>query len=257
MIAVALTGCFAWFVVSVYVVAFIQWMIGGEVDAVTGVLGVGVFLGMGFTMVKPPYPELQNLSVIGIYSSAVMFPVLRFSFRRRDKRGAEIEAIRKAYEGFVFRPDNPAAKIKLARHIYGLGLRGHAYVLAEHAIPNLPRQYFPDEHRMFAQWQAHPPSPREFQPLGCIECATPNPPGTVHCLSCGARYLLHRVEGRVLSKGLGRKLLGAWIVMMIALGGMPLASRLPGTTSVVVVVALMVAALGALVLAFRPTQGTA
>lgn len=257
MILAIVAGCFAWFVVSVYVVAFVQWIIGGDVDSVTGIIGIGVFLGMGFTMAKPPYPELQMLSIVGIYSSAVMFPILRWSFKRRDKKGADVEAVRKAYEGFVFRPDNAAAKIKLARHLWTLGLRGHAYVLAEHAIPDLPRQYFPDEHRMFAQWQAQPPSPREFEPLGCIECATPNPPGTVHCLSCGARFLLHRVEGRVLSKGLGRKLLSAWIVMMIAIGGMPLASRLPGTTSVIVVVALMVAALGALVLAFRPSQGTA
>lgn len=257
MIFAALAGCFAWFVVSIYVVAFVQWMIVGEIDVITGILGVGIFMGMGITMMSPPYPELRILSTFGIYSSAVMFPILRWSFKRRDKKALEVEAVRQAYEGFIFRPDNASAKIKLAKHLWGFGLRGHAYVLAEHAMPDLPRQYFPDEHRMFAQWQAHPPSPREFEPLNCIECATPNPPGTVHCLGCGARYLLHRVQGRVLSKGLGRKLLGAWIVMMIAIGGMPLASRLPGTKAVVAVVALMVAAVGALVLAFRPSQGTA
>ncbi|MGV3615880.1 MAG: hypothetical protein ACO1SV_11145 [Fimbriimonas sp.] len=252
-----LIGCLLWLVVCGYVLCFVQWMIGGEIDAITGILGIGVFMGLGMMAMAPPFPELRMLSVVGICGSTVMLPFLRYAFHRRDKRAVEVDAIRAAYEGFVFRPNNPSAKIKMARHLWNLGIRGHAYALAEDAMPQLPRQYFPDEHRMVALWRAHPPAASEFQPIRCVECGVPNAPGIVHCERCGGRFLLAQAQGRVLSKGLGRKLLAAWIVMMIALGGMPLASRLPGTTAVLVVVALMVAAVGALVLAFRPTQETA
>jgi ribosomal protein L40E len=250
-------ACLLWLVVCVYVICFVQWMIGGDIDVITGILGIGLFVGLGITLMAPPVPELWFLSLISLVGSAVMLPVLRVAFHRRDKRMVEVDGIRLAYEGFVMRPNNPAAMMRMARHLWNMGIRGHAYALAETALPNLPRQYYPDEHRMVAMWRAHPPKSAEFTPIHCVECGAPNPPGTIHCAGCGARYLLHRAQGRVLSSGLGRKLLGAWIVMMIALAGMPLATRLPGTKAAVAVVALMVAAVGALVLAFRPTKGTA
>lgn len=247
-------GCLLWIPVCVYCVFLVQWMIGGEIDSLTGVIGISLFVGSGFTVFAPPVPELRLVATAVILGSGPMFPIIRWGLRRRDKRDVEVEAIKSAYEGFVFRPDNASAKIKLARHLWNLGIHGHAYKLAESAIPGLPRQFYPDEHRMFAMWQMRPPGAESFSPINCAECGHANVPGNVHCAACGARFLLHRVQGKALSSSLGRRILGGWLAMVLAIMGIPLASRLGGTMAVVVIVAMLMAAVGALVLAFRPQK---
>lgn len=252
----AIGGCISWLVVVVWAVAFVQWMIGGEIDVISGILGLAIFIGLGMMAFDPPARELGFLAVIGIFGSIPAFPILRYVMHRHHARDSEIEAVRQAYEGFVFRPNNPPAQIRLARSLYRLGLRGHAHVLAEAALPQLPIRFFPDEHRMVQQWRHHPLPPSEFEPITCVECGHPNHPGTIHCAACGARYLLDRVRGRVLSSSLGRRLLAAWLVMLLVLGGIPFVSALPGTIAVVAVFALLLVACGTLVLAFRPVRGS-
>jgi len=251
-----LGGCVAWLIIAAWIVSLLHWMVMTEVDVLTGVFGIGLCLGLGYSIIQPPVPMLRPLSAAAIFLSGVMFPIIRAAFHRRELRDADVEGVLKGYEGLVFRPNNPTAQIRLAKHLYRLGVRGHAMALAEVALQNLPVQYFRDDHRMVEQWRTRPPRPEEFAPIPCAECQHPCPAGTAHCAACGSRFLLDRVRGRVLSSALGRRLLGAWISMVVALGGIPLATRLSGTLAVVVVVALVVAAVGALVLAFRPARET-
>jgi hypothetical protein len=254
---VILIGCVLWLVVVGYCIFFVQWMIGGDIDVITGILGIGLFMGLGITVFSPPVPIMGTVSAIAIGGSGIMLPILRGVMRHRDKRDAEVEAIKIAYEGFVFRPNNPSAKIKLARHLWNLGVLGHAYALAEAAIPSLPRQFFPDEHRMFATWQMRPPSQSMFSPITCVECGHANVPGNVHCAGCGSRFLLLVVQRKALGSKLGRRLLAAWLTMMVMLLGIPFAASTGGTVAVIVVVAMVVLAIGSLVLALQPLKGKA
>lgn len=249
--------CLGWFVILGFVLTFLQWTIMAEIDWITGVMGVFVAIGLGLTMTNPPSKDIQLLCVVALYGSAVMLPIIRWSFGRRDRRDEFVQAVRKAYEGFVFRPDNPSAMLQLAINLWQLGMEGHAMTLGENAIKGLPRQYYMKEHRMVESWRQKPLSASAFEPIDCAECGTSNAPGMVHCGKCGARYLLLRVQGRAVASNLAKRLLAAWLVMMIALLGIPLASRLPTQTGLVVIFSLLAAAIGAIVLALRPTKRSA
>jgi hypothetical protein len=247
-------GCISWVIVACWVLTLVQRMITLDVDVLTGTIGIGMTLGLGYMAISPPIPILQPLSIGSLFASGAMIPLLRFAYNRRELRNADVEAVDKAYEGFVLRPNNPAAKIRLARHLYNLGVRGHALVLAEDAITQLPRKYFPDEHRMLDAWRQHPPAQTEFGPIACIECGARNNAGQVHCFKCGARFLLDHVKGRPVSRALGRKLLAAWIVMALALVGIPLSASLKGMAGLAGIAGVTVLAVGALAMAFRPEK---
>ena len=247
-------GCILWLLICGYCVFLVQWTIGGDIDLVTGILGIALYMGCGISVFAPPAPGIAPVCAIAVLASGPMFPVIRWAMHRRDKKGVEIEAIKIAYEGFIFRPDNPTAKIKLARHLWNLGIHGHAYRIAESAIPGLPRQYFPDEHRMFGAWQMRPPAASSFDPIACAECGHANHAGNIHCAACGAKFLLLRVQGRSLPSAFGRRLLGGWLAMLLAIVGIPYASKLGGTAAIALIVAIVVAAIGALALAFRSAK---
>lgn len=247
-------GCVGWLVVSGYVLAFVQWMIGGDIDVLTGVIGLGIFIGMGVTMFRPPSPEVHYLCIAGIFGSGLVYPFLRGALHRKDQRATEIEGVRKAYEGFVFRPSNYPAMMKLARHLWNLGIRGHALTLAEAALPHLPAQYFREDHRLVQTWRAHPPAASEFEPIPCVECGEMNPPGVIHCGKCGARFLLHRVEGRSVSRSLGRRLLAVWLVMMMGIILVPMLRFLPPAGALAVICGVLALSGVLTILAFRPPQ---
>jgi hypothetical protein len=250
-------GCLAWVIVGAWVLTMVHRMIMAEIDIVSGILAIGLFLGLGYMSISPPTPILQPISIGLLVVSGVMIPVLRAVQGQREKRNVDVEGVEKAYEGFVLRPKNPSAQIRLARHLYALGVRGHALVLAEAAIPDLPRKYFPDEHRMVENWRQYPPDKSEFEPIACVECGHPNAPGTIHCAACGSRFLLDRVKGRVVSTVMGRKLLAAWIVMVLAAVGIPIASEVGGIGALILILTITVGAVGALVLAFREKEPAA
>lgn len=247
-------GVIAWMIVAAWVLTLVQRMITDDVDLISGTIGISLALGLGYMSISPPKPFLQPLSIGILFLSGIMIPILRAAYHKRELRDAEVEGIEKAYEGFVLRPNNPAAQIRMARHLYNLGVRGHAMKLADDALPQLPRQYFPDEHRMMEAWRHHPLAKSEFDPIACVECGTMNPAGMIHCSKCGARYLLHRVQGRVMSKSTGRRVLAGWIVLVLLIVGIPLAAELrePASWIVTIVVALVGTAIVAI--AFRPAK---
>jgi hypothetical protein len=249
-----LLGIGAWIIAAVWTLTLFGRMITLEVDTVTGIIGIGLSMGMAYMTVEPAVPILQPISLAGLYLSGVMIPLMKIAYQRQEVKSVDIDGVEKAYEGFVLRPNNPAAKIRLARHLYNLGVRGHAMVLAEEALPDLPRRYFPDEHRMVEGWRRYPPAKSEFEPIACVECAYMNRAGTIHCARCGSRFLLYRVQGRIVSKALGRRLLAAWVVMGLALLGIPFAAGVGGIKGMIATIVISVSAVVTLVIAFRETE---
>lgn len=246
-----LAGCIAWIVVTAWSLMLIHRMVMGDIDVLSGVIAIFTVIGLGFMAIHPPKPFLQPLSIGMLYLSGLMIPVVKAISSGREKRGFDIDAIKQAYEGFVLRPNNPPAQIRLARHLYNLGVRGHAMVLAEAALPQLPRNYFPDEHRMVEQWRRTPIPQALFEPINCIECGTANAPGTIHCIKCGSRYLLDRARGKSMPKEFARRLLAAWVVSMLSLVGIPLATTLAPGPALAVIIGLIILSVASLVMAFR------
>ena len=251
-----LAGLVAWIIVIAWVMSLIHRMIMNEVDFLSGVIGIGVAMGLGVMSISPTVPILQPISIGALYLSGIFVPLAQIAYNRHEIKDIDIDGVQKAYEGFVLRPNNPASKIRLARHLYTLGVRGHAYVLAESALDDLPRRYFPDEHRMMAQWRQRPPPESEFAPIRCVECGFDNPAGNVHCARCGSRFLLDRVKGRFVSGDFGKKLVAIWILMMLALVGLPVAASLGGLGGLCAIVVIAAMAVGAAIKAFSSEKGT-
>jgi hypothetical protein len=250
-------GCIAWIIVTGWVMTLVQRLIMGEVDPFTGFMGICLALGLGYMSFKPPVPILQPVSIVALYISGTLIPILRAGYRRHELKSVDVEALEKAYEGFIFRPNNAPAQMRLARHLYNLGVRGHAFVLAENAVQHLPRKFFPEEYRLVEQWRQHPPHKSEFEPIACVECGHKNAPGLIHCGQCGARYLLDRVKGKPFSSALGKKLLAGWVLLVLILVGFPVAATLgpinkAGMIASIVVIALL--ATGTAFVAFKPTE---
>jgi hypothetical protein len=249
-------GFGAWIIASAWVLTLVHRMITLDVDALTGTIGIGLSMGMAYMTVDPSTPILQPICLVLLYGSGVMIPIMRLAYQRREIRNVDVDGVEKAYEGFVFRPNNPSAQIRMARHLYSLGVRGHALVLAEEALPQLPRKYFPDEYRMVEGWRRYPPGKAEFEPIDCVECGFANAPGMIHCGRCGARFLLYRVQGKIMSKSLGRRILAAWIIMALAMVGIPFAASVGGIKGMITVIVISVAAVTTLVVAVRETEET-
>jgi len=82
---------------------------------------------------------------------------LALCLQQKELRSADVEAIDRLMKGSC------CGRIIRRRRFVGPALynlggsRACAGCLAEDAIQQLPRRYFPDEHRMIESWRQHPP----------------------------------------------------------------------------------------------------
>jgi hypothetical protein len=250
-----LTGCFTWLAVAVMVVSLINWMIMGEIDVGSGVIGISAAMVLGFLSLNPPEPMLSPILMIAALATLVLAPLTRIMMNRSALSSLEVEAIGRAYEMLATKPDNFGAKIRLARSLYNKGIQAHAIAIAENALSTVPERLFPEEHRMLAQWrnQAHElESPVRIR---CIECGVPNFPGTVFCSSCGAPFLLDYAQGKWIKSSTVKRVVAGWAVALMALVGIPVAaSSLPIYIAAPAILVLLILGIWMLQGAFRETS---
>ncbi len=251
----AIVGCLAWIPLAVWIMACVHWSIGGDIDVITGVLGIFMAVGLGYEAINPPVPQMAPLTVIAVLVTVFMFPFVRNAMDKRELRGIDIEALEKAYQSLGLRPDNIIAQFKIAKILFDLGVCGHALRIAESLAPQMPQRFFTEELRTLKKWQLLQIDARFFSAISCSECHAPNDPGNIFCRSCGAPFLLEFAKGRVVGNRLGKKLITTWISLVAMLIGIPLARLLPTALSIVAVLTMMVCAIGLVFLAFRDTTG--
>jgi hypothetical protein len=251
----ALIGCLAWIPLAVWIVSCVNWSIVGDIDPLTGIVGIFVAIGLGYEAINPPVPEMAPLTVIAVLITVLMFPFARAAMDRRQLRGIDIEALERAYQALAVRPDNVISKFKIAKVLFDLGICGHALRIGETLVPDMPQRFFMEELRTVRKWQMMQIEARFFAPIGCAECQASNPPGNLFCQKCGAAFLLDFAKGRVVGKRLGKKLVATWIVLVSFLIGIPAAKALPPAACVVTVVAMITVASLMVYFAFRDTTG--
>jgi len=244
-----------WIPLAIWVFAFVNWLIMGEIDLLTGILGIFAAVVIGTLAFKPPRPEFSPIAFLAVTAAVCAYPYIRNAIDSRELRSMDIELLAKAYDALGMRPNNPLAQYNIARRLYALGYPGHALKIAEAAIAHMPEQHFLEEHRVLKLWQATVTSPDHFRSVPCGECDALNPPGRTHCPRCGAPFLLDRVRGNVGGGTLGRKLLAGWIGLSVILAGIPLATNLAPGPQIVVIISLFGAAAVVLYLAFREDAG--
>jgi len=250
--AVMLSGCLIWIPVGIWIFSLIGWMIMGEVDFLTGLVGLGMSIGMACMAVNPNTREFAPYLFGATLASVLMYPFVRNGLSKQESKSIDIEALEKAYENLRQRPDNPLSKFTIARRCYLLGMPGHAIRIGEAALQQMPINYFPDEHRTLKSWQGIIRNPSYFEPIACVECQTMNVPGNVHCAACGAPFLLDRARGRVFSRSTGQRLLAVWISLIGMLIGIPVSAKLPAGLQIVAIIGILCLAALMMFLAFRP-----
>src|SRR4051812_23667957 len=75
--ALLVAGCMAWIIVGAWIMAMVHRMIMAEIDVVSGVIAVGMALGLGYMSISPPVAILQPISIGLLCLSGVMIPVMR------------------------------------------------------------------------------------------------------------------------------------------------------------------------------------
>lgn len=220
-----LLGCAAWIPLSIWIIAFVYWMIGGDIEPVTGLIAIICSVGLGGLLMKPPTPVLTTVGFLAIVIITFMFPFVRGALNKRELRSVDIEAIERAYEALHQRPNNPASRIRIARHLHNLGFPAHAIMILASALQDVPTQFFQDEVRLLRMWQGLNLPASEFGPVGCPRCSTKNDPSqTLVCPRCGSDYFADRLRGRFMSNTLGKRLVAIWMIVVsaaIAIGGTP------------------------------------
>jgi uncharacterized OB-fold protein len=246
------SGCLVWIPVAVMVVSLVHWMIMGEIEAGSGIVGITAALLLGFFTLNPPSPLLAPLFLLASVATLILAPITRFWMNRSALSALEVEAIGRAYELLATNPDNFGAKVRLARSLHNKGITAHAIAIAEQALANVPERLFADEHRLLTQWkhQARPgDSPVRIR---CVECGVPNFPGTLFCTSCGAPFLLDFAQGKWMRSSTVRRAVAGWLVAILALVGIPTAAvALPPVPAVIAIVVLLVVGVWMLLGAFR------
>ena len=251
----ALNGCLAWIPLAVWILSCVNWTIAGDIDVVTGFVGVAMAFGLGYEAINPPVPQLAPLTVVAVFVTVLMFPFARMAMEKKQLKNLDIEQLEKAYQSLGLRPDNVMAKFRIAKVLFDLGVCGHAVRIAESVIPEMPQRFFLDEHRLLRRWQMTHLEARLFLPIPCAECHGTNQPGSIFCVHCGAPYLVNFAKGRVVGGRLGKKLVACWISLIAILIGIPAATALKPALSILAVVVMMVVAIGITFVAFRDTTG--
>lgn len=225
-----------WVPVAIWIIALVNWMVTAEIDAISGIFGIALAVAVGFLAVSPPHPSLAPLFVLVAVVTVAVAPITRAAMNRAALQSLEVEAIERAYEMLSTKPDNFGAKIRLARALWGKGIRSHAIAIAEGALQNAPEAMFAEEHRMLIQWRAAEPENPGVHRIRCIECGIPNTPGGMFCTRCGAPFLLDYAQGKWMKSGVIQRVTAGWIAAVGALVAIPtIAVAFPPIVSIIVI----------------------
>ena len=231
-----LSAFIVWVPVAIWIISLVNWMVTAEIDMVSGILGIMLALAVGFLAVNPPHPSLAPVFVVIAVVTIAVAPVTRAAMNRAALQSIEVEAIERAYEMLSTKPDNFGAKIRLARALWGKGIRSHAVAIADGALRNAPEQMFADEHRMLKQWKSSEEESPGIQRIRCVDCGVPNLPGGMFCSRCGAPFLLDYAQGKWVKSGVIKRVTAGWIAAVAALVAIPSAAvMLPPVASIIIV----------------------
>jgi len=250
-------GCLVWVVVGGWVMYIITWTVHGDIDLGVGFIGVLSAFMLGAFTTNPPHPSLSPILFLVATASLLALPFVRSAHHKRTVGKLDIDRLELAYGALDMRPDNPSAQFKIAETVYSRGLPGHAIALAESALSSMPKSMFLNEHRAVESWKMAVQDPNAFKPIQCPECSHWIAPGGYRCPTCRTKYLLSYAKGQWIGPSIAKKVLGAWIVAILALVGIPstVASHLPTAAMIVLILAQGAIGIIVLVKAFKGVLG--
>ena len=70
-------GFIVWLPVAVWVMGLIHWMIQGDIDVISGLLGSVVAVTLGIFTMRPPVPFMAPLFLFAVLAILAVFPFVR------------------------------------------------------------------------------------------------------------------------------------------------------------------------------------
>lgn len=252
-----LSGGLSWVAaipVAIWIFTFISWSIMGDIEPIVGVLGTGAAFALLYALHAAPTPLFAVLGTVVLYGTVIAIPISRRHLSKRRFAEMDVEQIESAYRMLSVKPDNPAAKYRMAEGLYARGCLWQAVAIAEDALEQLPELGFEAERRAVGGWRRAAEARNQVSSLPCLQCGHVNQPESVYCGRCRSSYLVEHARGRWLSRSLGRKLLAAWVVGLVVFVGVPYVASEPQITSggqIVIIIAEVALCAFVLVRAFR------
>lgn len=251
-------GCMVWVPVAAWVVTMIHYMIGDEIDVITGILCILVGLILGAYTMMSKDPVTRPYFVLAALSMLIIFPWFRGMMEKRELRNIEIEAIERAYENLGKYPTHLGAKIRIARGLYQRGFTREAITLAEKALENTPKRLAEDEHRQLREWKMDVPPFEPLRWMNCPHCSCNNAPSEFFCAHCGRPLWEAVAKQTAFSSESLNLLLLLWLAGIVGLVGIPLASAyVSPQLKVVAVVGILIAVAAIALFALRRYRTTA
>ena len=218
-------ACMVWIPVTIWIIAVVHWMIGGELDAVTGCLSLCVAFALGYFTSNPPQPWIGHLFFYTTIGTVAVFPFVRSGFQARQLAAMDVDLMREAYELLRSKRNNSGIILKMSRILADKKHYGHAIPVAELALQGLPAAHFHLEIAEVKGWKAMI-NPLHKYNLYCKKCDTMSPGGTLFCPKCDHELLMDLVTFNVMPAGKSRKLLMAWLILASLILIIPLASTM-------------------------------
>lgn len=234
-------GCMVWVPIAAWTVCMIQWMIGDEVDVITGILCIAVGLVLGAYTMMSKDPVTRPYFVLAALSMLVLFPWVRSLLEKRSLANLEVEMLERAYENLGMHPTHLGAKLRIARALYARGLYRQAITLAEKSLENTPKRLAEEEFRMVREWRRDSPDFAPLKWMSCQSCHCNNAPTDFFCGHCARPLWISVAKHGAFSPETANTLLLIWIGGVFGLIGIPMAAAyVPAQLKAPVVVGILI-----------------
>ena len=243
-------GALVWIPIAGWTISMIHMMVMGDIDVISGFLAICVAMALGVITIRPPEPYLSPVCFGAVVSMVLFYPLIRANMTKRAMVKIDLEHLERMHENLRMRPDNNGTKFKIAAMLYERGYVSHAMALAENIAEDMPHELYPDENKLLRRWREETKGRLSSRSIPCPKCGAYNGPGGYLCSKCGAEYLLLSAKGNWLTGFWGTKFLGAWIVAVIGIVGIPAVASL-GLPTWALVTGVMVLLAGAVFVLLR------
>ena len=239
-----LSGCFVWIPIGIMILCLASWMFQGEVDVITGLIGISVGVLVGVATMNPKNAAFAPLLLFLITASVVVFPVVRFIVSKRELDMVDVDSIELGYQTMLFKKNDLGARLRIAKGLWNRGVKGAAINIAEEALEHVPENTMIDEFRMLDRWIQETDPDKIDAPLTCLECGLSNPPNKFHCPRCGSPILLEYAKGKVFNPFVLKRLVSSWTAALAVIIGVPMAAASLKPPTSIAMILLFLAASG-------------
>jgi hypothetical protein len=224
---------------GIWFLSLMSWMISGDIEVITGIIGIFVAVMLAYLAVKPPADYFPPIIFFGMILLAVLLPVIRKSMSERELRMMEIEQLERHMTRLIERPDMTISRMEVARRLASLGFVAHALALTEQ-IKAAPMRQMEEEKREIRKWEFSL-SPATSKIIPCLRCGKPGHPAALLCPHCQSPYISRYLKGHVVMPALAKKLIIGWTLGVGLLLAIPAASAMLPPAGSLLIIPMMLA----------------